>query len=54
MSVMKKKFCVGEMKKKHRNVGYLKWGHKILRFWRTRGSKMLKFYPKEGQSLKGV
>ena len=57
MSVMKKSFCVGEMKKKKsRNVSFPKWGHKIHRFWLacTWGSKMLKFYPKEGQSLKGV
>ena len=54
---MKKSFCVGEMKKKKsRNVSFPKWGHKIHRFWLTCtwGSKMLKFYPKEGQSLKGV
>lgn len=54
MSVMKKSFCVGEMKKKKAEMSV--WGHKIHRFWLTCtwGSKMLKFYPKEGQSLKGV
>ena len=55
MSVMKKNFCVGEMKKKKsKHVSYPKWGHKIHRFWLTRGSEILKFYPKEGQSLKVV
>ena len=52
---MKKNFYVGEMKKKKsKNVSYPKWGHKIHGFWLTWGSKMLKFYPKEGQSLKGI
>lgn len=52
-----KKFLCGrnEKKKKSRNVSFPKWGHKIHRFWLTCtwGSKMLKFYPKEGRSLKG-
>ena len=51
-----KKFLCGrnQKKKKSKHVSYPKWGHKIHRFWLTRGSKMLKFYPKEGQSLKVV
>lgn len=56
VSYEKKFLCGRNEKKKSRNVSFPKWGHKIHRFWLacTWGSKMLKFYPKEGQSLKGV
>ena len=56
VSYEKKFLCGRNEKKKSRNVSFPKWGHKIHRFWLTCtwGSKMLKFYPKEGQSLKGV
>ena len=56
VSYEKKFLCGQNEKKKSRNVSFPKWGHKIHRFWLacTWGSKMLKFYPKEGQSLKGV
>lgn len=56
VSYEKKFLCGQNEKKKSRNVSFPKWGHKIHRFWLTCtwGSKMLKFYPKEGQSLKGV
>lgn len=56
VSYEKKFLCGRNEKKKSRNVSFLKWGHKIHRFWLTCtwGSKMLKFYPKEGQTLKGV
>ena len=56
VSYEKKFLCGRNEKKKSRNVSFPKWGHKIHRFWLTCtwGSKMLKFYPKESQSLKGV
>lgn len=56
VSYEKKFLCGRNEKKKSRNVSFPKWGHKIHRFWLTCtwGSKMLKFYPKEDQSLKGV
>ena len=55
MSVMKKSFCVGEMKKKKKQkCQFSQMGSQNTQILACLGSKMLKFYPKEGQSLKGV